>query len=118
MSAKVNLTLSPNLRLLRRGSATPLERTEKKSPLLRRGSWSPNLRLLRRSSDSSFLKDSQSLVRNLAELRNSYVRGFCWQCARAVDGKNAYIHSRKFIILGVVYLRMLQSQSLGKISSF
>ena len=62
-SSKVNFSLSPNLRLARRGSATPLECTEKKSPLLRRGSWSPNLRLLRRSSDSNAVKDGQTLVR-------------------------------------------------------
>ena len=59
----MKFTLSPNVRLARRGSATPVECSEKKSPLLRRGSWSPNIRLLRRGSDSNFLKDSENLVR-------------------------------------------------------
>ena len=64
MAAKVKFMLSPNVRLTRRGSASPVECSEKKSPLLRRGSWSPNIRLLRRASDSNFLKDSEAVVSN------------------------------------------------------
>lgn len=88
-SSKVNFPLSPNLRLARRGSATPVECTEKKSPL-RRGSWSPNLRLLRRSSDSNAVKDSQSLVRTSVFLRPSFVP-FCFVTnARALSMETFY----------------------------
>lgn len=88
-SSKVNFPLSPNLRLARRGSATPVECTEKKSPL-RRGSWSPNLRLLRRSSDSNAVKDSQSLVRTSVFLRPSFVP-FCFVTnARALSMETYY----------------------------
>ena len=72
-SAKVKFSLSPNLRVVRRGSLTPLESKEKKSPLSRRGSWSPNLRLLRRASDSNVFKDSQSLVRNPVHCSANFV---------------------------------------------
>lgn len=65
MAAKVKFMLSPNVRLARRGSASPVECSEKKSPLLRRGSWSPNIRLLRRASDSNFSKDSEAVVSNV-----------------------------------------------------
>ena len=108
-SSKVNFPLSPNLRLARRGSATPVECTEKKSPL-RRGSWSPNLRLLRRSSDSNAVKDSQSLVRTSVFLRPSFVP-FCFVT-------NARALSMETLLFWLCLFRLLQSQFLFLFFSF
>ena len=108
MSAKVKFSLSPNLKLSRRGSTSPLECGEKKSPLFRRGSLSPNLRLLRRASDSNFLKDSHSLVRNVSLfsviMLLAYLLGL-HEYTKLLDN----IHLYKFIILSFVCIRMLQS---------
>lgn len=108
-SSKVNFPLSPNLRLARRGSATPVECTEKKSPL-RRGSWSPNLRLLRRSSDSNAVKDSQSLVRTSVFIRPSFVP-FCFVT-------NARALSMETLLFWLCLFKLLQSQFLFLFFSF
>lgn len=119
MSANVKLSLSPNLRLARRGSTSPLECGEKKSPLLRRGSWSPNLRFLRRASDSNFLKDSQSLVRKRKVKLFSYYCVFTFVAifARAVDN-NSIIFTCGSYKPVFVCIRMLQSKDGGEIAPF